>query len=179
MKDTLKRMLGITQAPPASAEELPKDVTMNVTDEATGLAAPDAGTVDVAGLEATVAALTSQLAEANNRNAELTELVAQATEFQASLVKQAAEAKTASRLASLVTVMGDAQAATMNASLASLSDEAFNGVLASLGAKSVAEASTPLFTEVGVDGEVDDKKLADETKGSGVMDYLTAKYKAK
>lgn len=179
MKDALKRMLGMSPAAPAAAEDLPKDVTMNVVEDGTNVAAPDAGTVDVASLQASVAELTGQLSAALAREAELTELVAKATEFQADLVKQAAEAKSASRLAALATTLGDEAAATMNASLASLSDEAFSGVLASLGAKSVAEAATPLFKEVGVDGEVDTKKLADETKGSVVMDYLTAKYPVK
>lgn len=161
---------------PALEAEKHEDVTMENKETGDDLAAVLAQ--DVAGLQATIAALSTQLSVANANVAELTELVAQAAEFQTNQLKVAAEAKSASRLAGLASVLGDEQAATMNASLASLSDDAFDGVLASLGAKSKTEAASPLFKEVGVDGEIDDKKLADDTKGSGVMDYLTAKYKA-
>lgn len=173
MKDTLKRMLGITQAP-AEADKPKEEV--NMTNEDTGAALAEVQAQDMAGLQATVASLSAQLTSAHAEVAELKELVAQATEFQANQIKVAAEAKAASRLTQLAELLGDEAAATMNASLASLSDEAFGGVVTSLGVKSKAEAATPLFKEVGVDGEVDAEKLADDVKSNGVMHILAAKY---
>lgn len=160
-------MLGITQS--AAPEAEPKKEEVMDKNEDTGAALDAVLAQDVAGLQSTIAALSAE-------NAELKELVAKATAFQENQLKLAAEAKSASRLASLVELVGNEAAATMNASLASLSDEAFSGVVSSLGAKSKAEAATPLFKEVGVDGEVDAKKLADDVKSNGVMHILAAKY---
>ena len=175
LKDTLKRMLGMTSAAAPVADTQKEEVTMdNNEDTSPELAAVLAQ--DVAGLQATIASLTVSLATANAEVAELKDLVAQATAFQENQLKLAAEAKSASRLSQLTSVLGDAEAATLNASLASLSDEAFSGVVHSLGVKSKAEAATPLFNEVGVDGEVDSTKLADDVKSNGVMHILTAKY---
>jgi hypothetical protein len=128
--------------------------------------------IDKEYLERYIKTSIGQLSEANEKVAEL-------TEFKATQVKAAAEAKTASRLAQLTELLGDDQAVSMNASLASLSDDAFSGVLTSLGVKSKTEADTPLFKEVGVDGEVDSTKLEDDVKSNGVMHILAAKYPKK
>ncbi len=176
MLEHLKRYIAGAKPPqPATLAETPKETTMENQDApALVVQAP----AQDAGLQATVETLTAALADANAQVAELTALVAQATEFQAEQLKVAAEAKSASRLSQLATLLGDSAAATMNQSLAALGDEAFNGVVASLGVRSKTEAETPLFSEVGVDGEVDAVKLADDTKSTGVMNYLTNKYKA-
>lgn len=179
MKDALKRMLGISQAP-AQAEqpnegvvEMATDVTNQGADLGADLAQENAT------LKETVAALTTQLADTatvladkDAKIAELSGLVEAAHEFKAAQAKAAAEAKVAARTAKLAEVIGNEQASTLQVALASLDDAAFDVAVAAMSNKLKVEEANPAFKEVGVDGSADATKLAAETSGSRVMDYL-------
>lgn len=170
MKDTLKRVLGMAPAP-AQAEQKHEDVEMT-THVAEGAQAH--AEVDVAALQGAVTSLTKELAAANAKVAELTALVAAATEFKAAQEKAAAEAKAAARSAALTEVVGTEQAANLLAATAAMDDNAFGAVVTALSFKSKAEANSPAFKEVGAEGSVDQSKLNAEAYGGKTADYLQA-----
>src|SRR5438874_5791875 len=151
MKDTLKRMLGITPAP-AQAEQPKEDVTMEVT-EASGdvvQAVAEAPTVDVAELQASLAASVAALAEANSKIAELTADVAAAVEFNAARAKAAADAALAVRKEKIVAAVGTEKADALMTATASMDDGAFDAVMSAVATTQVAEANAALFKEVGI-----------------------------
>lgn len=172
MKDTLKRMLGISQAPAQADNKQEETVEMTTvaTTEGAGLAVEMAD--PTAALTATVAALTAELADKDSKIAELTAVVAAAAEFQAAQAQAAALAKIAARTEKLAGAVGTEQAAVLQTALASLDDAAFDVAVNAMSSKLKVEAQSPAFTEVGVEGSADATKLAAEASGSRVMDYL-------
>jgi hypothetical protein len=176
--DALKRKLGITPALP-QAETVKEVETMEDKDNGgAALASADTNAgVDVAGLQASLASLTAELAGANDKIAELTAFAEAATEFQAAQAKAALDAKTAVRKLAVVEAVGTVKADALMAATASLEDGAFNAVMAAMKTTTDTEAETALFKEVGVDATADTSKLAADS--NPVMDYLTAKYKSK
>jgi hypothetical protein len=169
LKDTLKRMLGISQAP-AQAEQLKEEV-VNMTDVTHADAAADA---NVAALQSTVASLTEQLGVKDAKIAELAALVAAATEFKVAQEKAAAEAITASRVEKLTALVGTEQAANLQAATASMDAPAFDALVAAMSFKQTAEAASPAFKEVGAEGTTDQTKLNAEVYGGKTADYLQA-----
>lgn len=182
MKDVLKRMLGLSQAPAAEAETQHEGVVEMTTDVTTEAVASVVEGVDAnahAALEATVGSLTEQLAATVSalaeRDAKIAELQAQvdaAVEFKAAQAKAAAEAKVAARTAALADLVGTEQASVLQVALASLDDAAFDVALAAMSSKVKVEEKSEAFKEVGVEGSTDATKLAAEANGSRVMDYL-------
>lgn len=168
MKDVLKRMFGVSQTA-AQAAQPKEEVTMttDVTNEGAGFAAQ----ADVSALQV-VAALTEQLNAANARIAELQTVVDAATEFKAAQEKVAAEARIAARTAKLAAVVGDEQAASLQAATVLMDDTAFEAVVTAMTSKATTEAKTKAFTEVGVQAAADPVKLAADVQGSRVADYL-------
>lgn len=173
MKDTLKRMLGLSPDT-AKAEDTEKDVTMDALDTGAVTPAADANAVDVAALQASLATAVSELADAQTKIAELSGLVAAATEFAAAKDKAALEAKLSARKAKVTAALGTAKADAFMAATASMEDTAFDAVMSAMATTAATEADTALFKDVGVDAEVDQTKVSAET--NGVMDYLTSKY---
>lgn len=179
MKDTLKRLFGVTQAAtaevvePTEGTEMATELNKVEADKAAAMA------LDLDGLRTAVAAMTEQLAAnatelsaKDDKIAELSALVAAATEFKAAQEKIAAEAKVAARVSKLANVVGDEQAASLQAATAALDDAAFDAVVSAMTSKATTEAASPAFKEVGVEGAADAQKLAAEGSGSRVMDYL-------
>ena len=178
MKDVLKRMFG--KSPDPAQAETTQEGIETMAEAVTDVPSAHASLTDqVAALQATVTALTDQLnvkvaelADKDSKIAELTALVDAATEFKAAQAKAAAEAKVAVRTAKLAGVVGTEQATSLQAALASLDDAAFDVAVGAMSNKMKTEESSPAFKEVGVEGSTDAAKLAAETSGSRVMDYL-------
>lgn len=174
MKDTLKRMLGISQAP-AQAETLIEGV-VEMTDAVIieGTIAADSidKMADASGLQDTVNSLAEQLTAANEKIAELSALVEAAVEFKAAQELAAAEAKVSARVEALIAIVGTEQAASLHAATAALDDNAFAAMTAAMTFKQNAEAATPAFKEVGAEGSTDQAKLAAEVYGGKTGDYL-------
>lgn len=183
MIDALKRKLGLSQAPAPEAVNQ-NEGTVEMTDVTVATATAEVvdaapALADFAALQTTVASLTEQLAanasalaEKDSKIAELSALVEAAVEFKAAQAQATAEAKVATRVAALAEVVGTEQATTLEAALASLDDGAFQVALSAMTTKLKVEASAPAFKEVGVEGTTDTTKLAAESNGSRVMDYL-------
>lgn len=175
MIDALKRKLGLTPATAPVAETEKEDVTMDVKETGdAALAAAETNAVEVAGLTASLATAVAALADSHTKIAELSALVAAATEFQAAQATAALATKQAARKLAVEVAVGTAKADALYAATASLEDAAFDAVMAAMATTATAEANTQLFNEVGVDAEASASKLADSNP---VMDYLTAKYK--
>lgn len=168
MMDALKRKLGLIPET-ATAEKLEEDLTMdNTTNEALAAALAQ----DVAGLQATVTNLTSQLTESQSKIAELNALVTAAADFQVAQEKAALDTKLAARFKEIEATVGTEKASALMAATTSLDDSAFSAVVNAMKVAGTTEANTSLFSEQGVDAEVDPTKLA----ANGVEDILRAKY---
>lgn len=172
MKDTLKRMLGMSpsSAPEANNPVEEVNMTTEVTQADADLAQMQA--LDVAGMRDAIASLTADVAAKDAKIAELSAIVEAAKEFEAAQVKAAAEAKTAARVAALVAVVGTEQAASLQAATASMDDAAFDTVVGAISATRKVESAMPAFKEVGVEGSTDQTKLAAEVTGNATLNYL-------
>ncbi len=171
MIDALKRKLGITPAP-AQAVVTEKEEVMDVKE--TGTAA-QATAESVASLSASVASLTADLATANSQISEMTSVIAEFVKADAKSAADALAVKLDARKTKIVAAVGTEKADALQAALATMTDGAFDAVMLAMSATVKTEATTALFTEVGVDATADTTKLAAES--NPVMDYLTAKYK--
>lgn len=170
MKDTFKRLFG--GQPSAQAEITQEDVNMSV-DVTPNAVSADASQETVVQLSAALEAVTSKLATAEAKIAELTSLVDAATEFKAHAEKQAAELKAKARKEKLEAAVGTAKAGAMLTATASLDDAAFDSIVAAMTTTLTVESNTPAFKEVGVEGEASKAgldALAQSTKN--VLDYL-------
>jgi len=155
----------------AQAEHNEEVVTM-VDGTETLDAANASANVDVAALQSAVASLTEQLTAKDTLIASLTAQVDAAHEFKAAAEKAAAEARVAARTSKLTALVGNVQAASLQAATASMDEASFEAVVSALSLKTTVEANSAEFSEVGVDGNADAAKLVAEANGSRVMDYL-------
>lgn len=162
------------QSAPAETQE--EDVNMTQETGAAPQAAADANAVDMASLSASVVALTSQLAEANEKITSLMATIAAADEEKALTAAQAEEAKMSARKAQLVEAVGTTQADALMTVMGDLTDTAFATVLTGMTAAGKKEADSPAFTEAGVDAKADVQAVSKAAESNPVMDYLTAKY---
>ena len=156
--------------PTLVAETLNKGVDMAVEKQEGTVAAT--AEVDVAALQTAVASLTEQLAAKDTQIAELSALVEAAAEYKAAQEQAVAEAKVAARSAKLTDVVGTEQAAGLLAATSMLDEASFEAVVTAMSFKMKAEASSPMFKEVGVEGQANTEKLVTEAKSNRVMDYL-------
>lgn len=158
----------LTSAPAENKEE---DTHMAVEDKQPDLSAPVLDvTGDVASLTAAIATLTTELAASQGKVAELTAQVEAATEFKAAQEAMAVEAKSAARLAKLVSAVGQDKAVGLHAATVAVDDVAFEAVVSALQTSMKTEEKSPLFTEAGVDATADTALVVDT--GARVMDYL-------
>jgi hypothetical protein len=186
MLDALKKKLGVTQdaAPQADASDA-VSLAVSVTDtEEFKQLLSDFGTLKAAhdSLAADLKAATELLDETNAKLTAANEQLAtaQAAVDATNAAKAAAEAeaharKMTARKAAVVDVIGDAKAESFLAATEGLDDAAFQAVASALTGKAAAEATSALFTEVGVDGQVDATNPA--RTESKEMKLLREKYK--
>ncbi len=165
MKSTLQRILGMTPIP-AKAETV-KEVDM--------VTAVKADAAELTTLQASFESLTAQFAESQNKVAELTTALSAFAEQKAAADALVHAAKMASRKEKVVLAVGTVKADSLMAAMAEMSDATFDAVTAAMTTTATAEAQSPLFKEVGVDGSADPAKLAAEAE-NGVMQYLKAQY---
>ena len=167
MKDTLKRMLGISPAPaqaesstqveqPAQADSQ-KEPEMTTNTQAEGLAAVTASLEAMAGQLATLKADNDALKAALN-----------------AATNDAQTKKFAAREADAVASLGTEHAPAFLAATKDLPDATFDSVMAAMKMKTADEAKSEMFSEKGVSGKSDASKVADED--SGLMKILKAKY---
>jgi hypothetical protein len=83
------------------------------------------------------------------------------------------------RKSKLAAVVGDAQAEATIVAIKDLDEAAFETVLKGFEAAKSVEGKGALFTEKGVDGKADLKKVTEDAESNGVMDYLKSKYAPK
>ena len=171
MKDTLKRILGIVPTP-AKAETVKEEVNMT-TNVADTVAKTDPA--DMATLLASFEAMTSQLAESQSKVAELTTALSMFAEQKAAAEALAAAAKLAARKEKVVMAVGTVKADALMAAMTEMSDGTFDAVLSAMATTVKAEANSPMFKEVGVEGSADPAKLEAEAS-NGTMQYLKSQY---
>jgi hypothetical protein len=116
--------------------------------------------------------------EADARVAELSAAVEAAVAEKAAMVAKAAEAKANARKEKIVAAVGTARADALFAATSNLEDAAFDSVIGALVTSASAEASSKLFTEVGVTGEPSPAQAAAPAVESAEMKILREKYAA-
>jgi chromosome segregation ATPase len=173
MLEALKKKLGITDEKNKivlDASTITAETVKTLT-EATEAALNDLGAAEALMSEqaTTIATLTDQLATA-------TAALATVEDAKQAALAEAKAAKTAARKAVVVGAIGDAKAEAFLAATEGLDDAAFEAVTSALVGGVAAEADSALFTEVGVDANVDTTKPVAE---SGEMKILKAKYAGK
>lgn len=170
MIDALKRKLGIIDQAPVKTETN-KDENMDKQELSSGV---DESVV--AGLQASVAALTTQLASAVSKIAELNSVIDASKQLEADKEAAAQAAKLADRKDQVTAAVGSANAEAVMSALAGLDDGSFATVLSAMATSSKAEAQTKLFTEQGVDAAADLAKTTAESNAT--MTYLKSKYQS-
>lgn len=156
-----------------------KEVSMTV--EEGQLVAADNNTAELTALLATA---TQALADSQSKYVELaTELATLQAAFksaegaQAALVADAKAKVLAARKEKIVAAVGTGKADALLTATESLEDAAFNAVVSAMAGSVDAEANTNLFKEVGVDAQADATQVTEADNETAKL--LAAKYKTK
>lgn len=138
-------------------------------------------------LNASQVSLTAQVEAFAALNKQYEELTASYTELQAQLkevetfkeklVADAAKAKMDARQSKIVASVGTEKAPALLAATQGLDDAAFEAIVGAIGTSMETEASSPLFTETGVEAEAEAVAEVDPVKK--LADSLAAKFKSK
>ncbi len=171
MLDKLKKAVGVA-APATLTVEVIKATTEYKTlfsDHETLFAAN-------ASLEAELTTLKEKLTNTETALTEANSVVEEISKAKATVEADAKAVKLTARRAAVAATIGDAQAEAFVTATEKLDDVAFEAVSQALTGGKAAEADTTLFTEVGVDSQVDATKTPNAE--SPEMKTLKAKYKA-
>lgn len=174
MNKAFKKFFAVNSAQPsASAEQEKEDVNMSTKPEATALLAAD---TKIAELSASLLAATESLAKNEeafkqlNMKFEKAQAALDATEkAQEELVAKTAAAKAATRKEKVEAAVGTAKSPALLAATASLDDESFSAIVASLSTNLESESKSLMFTEKGVSS---DAKSTSEEKPVPFNQYI-------
>lgn len=164
----------------ASAEQVKEEVTMTTKEGQPDMAAEDTKTAELAAL---LESVTTTLSATQSKLTEMSALyeVAQAAlaasdAAKEQLVVDAKQVRLAARKEAIVASIGSAKADALLAATDALDDTAFNAVVGAMANSFETEASSALFSEVGVAAKTDASAVVTEPEESQEAKMLKAKY---